>query len=299
MHNTIATINGKGGVGKTSITANLAGLFATAGLRVLLVDADPQGNAGRDLGYLAQDRSDDGRALFAAIALGQPLQPLEAVRPNLDVVCGGEHTAELVGTLASRGRRGGETRTALRDALAPLAGRYDMIWVDCPPGEQTLQEMALAASRWAIIPTTSDEGSIDGLGRVAHLFTTVRAAVNPELALLGIVAFRVGSRSERIAAELRASIASTGLDPALMFAARIRAVEGPAQSSRRLGLLVHELEAELPEARARRLAWLRDGRAGGRHRPDVVAESAPGLADDYQRLAMEVSERIQAAGVSA
>lgn len=290
----ISVINGKGGVGKTSLTTNLGGLFAAAGLRVLLVDADPQGNAGRDLGYLAAGRSDDGRSLFAAVTLGQPIEPLKGVRHNLDVVCGGELTAEMVGTLATRGRRTGDTTGALRDALAPIAGDYDLILIDCPPGEQVLQVMALTASRFVIIPTTSDEASIDGLGRVARLFDDIQSTTNPELELLGIAPFRVGSRSERIAAELRDSIVSTGLDPELLFAARIRGVEGPAQSCRKMGKLVHELEAELPEARARRLAWLRDGREGGRHRAKVVAESTPGLADDYQRLAMEVSDRMTA-----
>lgn len=294
MSQTIAIINGKGGVGKTSLTSNLAGLFAAAGLRVLIVDADPQGNVGRDLGYLADGRSDEGRALFTAITLGGPLQPLRAVRDNLDVVPGGDLTAEMVGTLTTRGRRTGDTTVALRDAIAPIAGDYDLVLVDCPPGDELLQVMGLTAARYVIIPTTSDEASIDGLGRVAKLFAGIQASTNPDLELLGIVPFRIGSRSERIAAELRDSIASTGLDPALLFTSRIRSVEGPAQTCRKVGKLVHELEAELPEARARRLAWLRDGRAGGRHRPEVVAESAPGLADDYQRLAMEVSDRMTA-----
>lgn len=291
----IAVVNGKGGCGKSSLSTNLSGLFAAAGLRVLFVDLDPQGNAGRDLGYLAAGQSDAGRALFSAVTLGTTLEPLRNVRENLDVVCAGELTAEMVGTLATRGRRTGDTTGALRDALAPLEGQYDLVVIDCPPGEQALQVMALTAARFVIIPTTSDEGSIDGLGRVASLFADIQSTTNPTLELLGIAPFRIGSRSERIAAELRASVASTGLDPSLLFTARIRDVQGPAQSCRKMGKLVHELEADLPEARARRLAWLRDGHAGGRHRPEVVAESTPGLADDYQRLAMEVSDRMTAA----
>lgn len=290
----IALINGKGGVGKSSLTTNLAGLFAVAGLRVLIVDADPQGNAGRDLGYLAEGRSDDGRTLFAAVSLGQPLEPLRDIRPNLDVICGGERTAEMVATLTTRGRRSGDTSAALRDVLAPLADTYDLIMIDCPPGEQDLQVMALTAAQFIVIPTTSDEASIDGLGRVARLFADIQSTSNPALELLGIAPFRIGSRAERIAAQLRDSIASTGLDPALLFTARIRDVQGPAQTCRQLGKLAHELEADLPEARARRLAWLRDGKSGGRHNPEVVAESTPGLADDYQRLAMELSDRMTA-----
>ena len=61
MHNVIAFANGKGGVGKTSLTANVAGLAADAGWRVLAVDLDPQGNLGSDLGYDQTDKGDDGR----------------------------------------------------------------------------------------------------------------------------------------------------------------------------------------------------------------------------------------------
>lgn len=295
MSHTIAMINGKGGVGKTSITSNLGGLFAAAGLRVLIVDADPQGNVGRDLGYLTEGLSDHGRGLFAALTLGAPLQPLRDIRPNLDVVPGGEHTAEMVGTLTTRGRRSGDTSRALHDALLPISEGYDLIFIDCPPGEEVLQVMGLNAARFVIIPTMSDEASVDGLGRVARLFGGIQGSTNPDLELLGIVAFRIGSRSERIAAELRDSIVSTGVDPDLLFRARIRDVQGPAQTARKVGKLVHELEAQLPEARARRLAWLRDGRDGGRNRPEVVAESAPGLAGDYQQLAEEVTDRMTTA----
>ena len=70
LHRTIAVLNGKGGVGKTSITANLGGLFSDAGYRVLLVDLDPQGNLGNDLGYLGAGLGDGGEALSAAGTAG-------------------------------------------------------------------------------------------------------------------------------------------------------------------------------------------------------------------------------------
>ena len=63
LRRTIAVLNGKGGVGKTSLTANLSGLFADAGYRVLAIDLDPQGNLGNDLGYLGAVLGDGGAGL--------------------------------------------------------------------------------------------------------------------------------------------------------------------------------------------------------------------------------------------
>ena len=92
--NSILTINGKGGVGKTSLVANIAGLAAGSGWRVLAIDTDPQGNLARDLGVLEQ--ADDGANLRDAILARTPLAPLRAVRPGLDLAAGGRHLDSLV-----------------------------------------------------------------------------------------------------------------------------------------------------------------------------------------------------------
>ncbi len=92
MRRVVAIANGKGGVGKTSLTAGLAGLVANAGYRVLTVDADPQGNLRRDLGYPGSD----GTELCSAVLHGQPVEPLREVRPNLDCVPGGPALHDFV-----------------------------------------------------------------------------------------------------------------------------------------------------------------------------------------------------------
>ena len=92
LTNTILILNGKGGVGKTSLTANLAGLAARSGWPTLAVDLDRQGNLQRDLGYA----SDGGRSLVAA-ALGRgSVEVIREVRPGLDVIAGGRVLDELV-----------------------------------------------------------------------------------------------------------------------------------------------------------------------------------------------------------
>lgn len=302
LQHAIAVINGKGGTGKTSITANLAGLFAAAGHRVLAVDTDPQGNLGRDLGYIDDGRSDAGAALFQAVTTRAPLVPLRDVRPNLDVVPGGELVEDMAATLYARGSRGQSVTGAIRDALASVGDDYDLVLIDCPPGNRPLQQMALTAAHYVLIPTRSDDASLDGLVQVARLFTAVRADTNPDLELLGVALFGVGARSRRIAETARATVARDLGDPDLVFAAEIRHVEGPAQDCRRLGRLVHEVEAQLPEARRLRFEWLRArrGEGPGQHRPDpestaaaaTLAASAPHLAGDYQRLAEELTARI-------
>lgn len=293
----LAMVNGKGGTFKTSVVSNLAGLVAGAGYKVLAVDLDPQGNLGRDLGYLAEGHSDDGQGLLGAVISGQRLEPLREVRSNLDVVCGGDATEDMAGTLFSRGVRGESPVRAVRDQLAPLAPSYHLMMLDCPPGNRHLQRLALAAARYVVIPTRADDGSLDGLVRVARLFGSMREGENPDLELLGVVLCGVGSRSKRIAARTRRTVASDLGDSGLIFDSQIRYVEGPAQECRQRGQLVHELEATAAAAKRQRLEWLRSSRqSGGRHErkdpPASPSASAPGLAEDYQNLAGELTQRI-------
>jgi chromosome partitioning protein len=97
---TVAIVNAKGGVGKTSLVANLASWMASAGHRVLAVDLDPQGNLAHDLGYLEQ--TDNGRHLLDALRGTGPPLTLREVRPGLDVWCGGPQLARSVGALTTR-----------------------------------------------------------------------------------------------------------------------------------------------------------------------------------------------------
>jgi len=83
----VAVVNGKGGVGKTTITANVGGLLASSGYRVLLVDLDPQGNLGEELGYTGHPSDDRGRALAQALVFGGSLVPEADVRQGLERIC--------------------------------------------------------------------------------------------------------------------------------------------------------------------------------------------------------------------
>ncbi len=300
----LAVIQGKGGVGKTSTVAALGGLMAAANWRVLTVDVDPQGNLGRDLGYYDQvdAAGDGGRALLNAIN-GHPLEPIRGVRERLDCVSAGDATEELIAVLQFReSKQPGAALTAINDALAPIASNYDLILIDCPPGNPLLQKAALGAAQYVLIPTRADEASIDGLLRVDALFPGVRV-VNPELHLLGAFLFGVGAQSKRLAQDARTAVEECLGGPEHVLQAQIRHAEGAALDARRMGRLPHELEEQLPEAKRQRFAALRARTSSavataGRHRPEGpelrISGSASGLAADYSALAREVMQRMTA-----
>lgn len=281
----VVVAQGKGGVGKTSLTANVAGLAALAGHKVLAVDLDQQGNLARDLGY----DTGDGEQLLQAFVAGSPVPVLSDVRPGLDVVPGGPAVGDLLGIAFARAGRGGKDLTdVLRTSLEPVVGKYDLILVDTPPGERLLVEAALSIASYVVVPTRSDDASLDGLERVAERCVAARQR-NPQLALLGVCLFGVGSRSRRLADGVREAIAEVLGGTAPVFNAQVRHLESAAVDARRQGLLVHELEAAAATARKSRLAALRAKR---RPDDDLLTRDATGLAEDYAALAREIVTRI-------
>ena len=282
LQNAVAIANGKGGVGKTSITANVAGTAALSGWRVLAVDLDPQGNLGNDLGYNARKESDDGQGMLNAVLSGEPLKPLVGVRERLDVVPGGEALDELT-VLLTAGQPGDSLATrAVLTALAPIAHRYQLILIDCPPAAGVLLDAAMVAVRFLVIPTRRDSASLDGFVRVARRFAGVRAGPNPELELLGVVLFDFGGSDRRMLAATRAELERDLDGAARVFHAFIRNSRRAPGDMRDRGMLAYEYE----EAAATATPWYKD-----RHAPRF-SPSAAGLAEDYQRLTAELLSEI-------
>lgn len=290
----IAVVNAKGGVGKTSIVATLAGLYAEAGYRTLAVDLDPQGNLGTDLGYLGAGLSDDGKGLARAVFAGTALSPLRDVRPKLDVVPGGDQLHDLVAVLLSRREKGRGGAEDLALCLASVAADYDVILLDCPPGSDVLQESALAAARWVLVPTKTDDASRAGLRDVARRFVAARAG-NPDLGLLGVVIFGVGSTARRVLRQAREALEQDLGGAAPVLQASIRHVEAAAVDARGRGQLVHELERDVHAAPR----WYERLRGTPGAQQETLASSAGSLAADYQALAEEVLERLVTAEASA
>jgi len=290
----VAVINSKGGVGKTTITANLGGVLASQlGSRVLLVDLDPQGNLAEDLGYGGSPIDDDGESLATALSFGgsRPLTVHENVRPNLDVVVGGDHLNVATSALiAKAGSKPQDAKKALARLLDPLVDAYDLVLIDCPPGQAPLQQAALSAARWVLIPVKTDASSIKGLADVGLRLDAV-IDVNPQLDLLGVVIFGVNRAAHRVIDDARRDIADNlNGDTSLIFETTVRHAEAPAQEARRHGKLAHELDEAV---RSGPKFWERI--RGTVDETGPRSRSALGLADDFHALAGEALQRIIAA----
>lgn len=286
----IAIVNEKGGVGKTTLTSNLAGQAAASGYRVLVVDLNRQANLALDLGYRGKEGVDDeGDGLLTALMRNRPLRVARDIRPGLDVVAGGEHLEDLTPVMLSHiTKQGHQAFLALANALAPIAGDYDLTLIDCPPENTILDDLALGAARWVLIPTRSDDGGLDGMKLVAKRFLKARE-INPMIGLLGVVLFATGTTAKAIHAEVRRSVAETFGGDSPLFQTTIRYAERIARDCRREGLLAHELE----EAAKDQLEWwkmLREGQKVNR-----ISSTAASVSADYQALAVEVLGTLSAA----
>jgi len=168
-----------------------------------------------------------------------------------------------------------------------------MVFVDTPPGEPVLQDVVFSAADYLIIPTRSDDASLDGLVAVATRFAAARRA-NPGLTLLGVLLFGVRSGSTRLRATVREALEDTLDGAAPVFETSIRYLESAAVDMRRHGLLPHELEQGQIRERAKRLTRLRTGAKASRA-DDLLSRDASGLAGDYASLARELLQTIAAA----
>jgi chromosome partitioning protein len=288
IDNAVMILNGKGGVLKTTLSAQLAGLAALSGWRVLAIDLDQQGNLARDLGYM--DQSDGGRNLLDAVLGEEPLAPLRNVRPDLDVVPGGPHHVRLYREIAA-GTGGGlvPTYDELDSVLGPVAAKYDLVVIDAPPGGEAIHLAALTAARWLVIPTQPDQGSIDGLASVFRALNSVRKSTNPGISILGIVLGPISSQATRLRAETMEHLQSILGSQVEVFERTIRAAQLVAVQCRQHGLLVHEYEEEA----AQETPWYKLSKEERKSRRNFSG-AASGLAEDYQVLVQTILERITA-----
>lgn len=300
----LAIINGKGGVLKTTLTSNVACLSALSGQRVLAIDLDPQGNLEDDLGYANDSRNDRGQSLAKALMFGGSVDGIVNVRDNVDVWVGGEELQHAAAALnAMMGKNPTQAKLALARVLEPVAADYDLIIIDCPPGDGPLQQAALAAARWALVPTKTDDSSIKGLQTIAARFDDV-LDVNRTLDLLGVVLTGVGTpatnkktnelilrQAERGA---RADIAEMfGVEDGIVFGQTVRHSEAVARDSRKLGMVAHELDQRSKEEVDSGLWWkIRRGEADA---TKLTARTATSVADDLQEITQELWNRIGAA----
>jgi chromosome partitioning protein len=192
---TICFINQKGGCGKSSSCFHLAGAFAEQGLRVLLVDADPQGSLSQGffgsqvVEGLAADRTLAG-AFDGSFAFQHPEQAVHSTEcPRISVVPANHGLTEFN---VPRPERLGMEQFAITQLLESLAA-FDMILIDCPPNLYRCSWSALLASDYVVIPVPPEDFGAQGL-RVVHQAIEHAQRLNPRLELLGHVVTRVDRR---------------------------------------------------------------------------------------------------------
>ena len=308
LSNVLVIGNDKGGAGKSTLTANLAGQLAVAGWRTLVVDLDYQGDVSEHLGYADNPENDGGRNLMNAMVDGEPLRVLKDVggHQGLDAIPAGRWTRLLTQHLASD-----SPEHDLETVLSAVASDYSAIICDTRPEvDNQLLLQALATARFVVIPFKKDKNDKASVRRYKAVVDRLKKNANPQLEILGSVLFLWRRGKPGLGAYLKERENESGVRP---FRSVVCEASDACEDITDRGLLTYEYALEIEKI-------LQDGghaktvsdrgyalsvagtrvtktqRLSGKVPKEAVVVSnvrlGGGLAADYHNLAQEVMEGI-------
>lgn len=197
----IAIINQKGGVGKTTTSINLSAILGSMGYKVLLVDIDPQGNTTSGIGV---DKKKLETCIYDVIL--KDAKPndilMRGVQENLDLLPATINLAGAEVELVTEFSR--ETR--VKDALKEYVGKYDYIFIDCPPSLGLLTINGLTAANYLIIPIQSEFYALEGVTKLLESMKLVKSRLNKKLEIFGVLVTMYDGRttlSRQVAQEVK------------------------------------------------------------------------------------------------
>ena len=228
--------NQKGGVGKTTTTVNLAVALARGGLRVLVIDLDPQGNAST---ALAVEHGRDQPSIYDALVDGTPLDDLARPAAEADTLWVVPANVDLAGaeielvSVVARENRLRKALTGLRGLQPEVEQRLDYVLIDCPPSLGLLTLNALVAAEEMLVPIQSEYYALEGVGQLLETVELVRANLNPALHISTVVMTMYDARtrlSAAVADEVRAHFGDRVLRTAVPRSVRVSEAPSFGQS---------------------------------------------------------------------
>lgn len=198
VNKTIAIINNKGGVGKTTCTAYLASTLANRNYKVLLIDTDPQGNLSRLFGFEPKDNREKTLSLcLDDILKNNSLDPIKYIEsseiPNIDILVGDINLTANRIEIERALTKFNFVYKKIIDEIKKLE-KYDFILFDTCPSLGAENSQILVAVEYLIIPSTSGRNSVEGIDQLIDFYNNCRC-VNPNLKLLGILFNNVNMNS--------------------------------------------------------------------------------------------------------